>query len=71
MAQAPNKLFSRAEIRKLLRQRFNVIGDRFRDHADKSHHPVTRGILPCKVCVDYAGQMNAIEDLVRIFGGRL
>ena len=70
MYQAPNKLFSRGEIRGILRDRSNLIAWRFRAHAARDHHPVNVGVLSCKVCTDYAGQMNSLEDMIRYFGGR-
>lgn len=72
MAQVPNKLFSRAQIRTIMTERYNQARTTLSSHIDRSHHPATRelAVKNCAVCAEYYGQMTAFNDLYREFGGR-
>lgn len=74
MAQAPNRLYSRAEIRHLLRKRVWELSNAVEAHAKSAHHPVNvktgYGCLTCFSCCEFNGQILALRQMILYFGGR-
>ena len=70
MPQAPNRLFSRAEIRWIIRERANELSMAFRSHGDLAHNPAITNFSACALCSNFRGELNALEDMYRHFGGR-
>ena len=74
MAQAANKLYSRAQIRSILRSRLRELRNSLDIHAHSAHHPVNvetgYGCHTCFSCCEFNGQICELKDLIVYFGGR-
>lgn len=70
MAQAPNKLFSRGEIRNILTELSNDCAMLLVTHRDSFSGDSTHNRETCRVCLEWKGRVEGLRSAVRHFGGR-
>lgn len=70
MPQAENRLHSRAEIRNILRTLGNNVARRIVFHRDAFRNDSKHDEQTCKICIRMKGEIEALEDARRHFGGR-
>jgi hypothetical protein len=70
MAQAANKLYSRGEIRCVLRDLANDWARMIVTHRDAFRHDKAHDETTCKTCLNWKGHVEGIEWAIQHFGGR-
>jgi hypothetical protein len=70
MAQAPNKLFSRAEIRSILSELSSARAMMLVEHRDAYRHDDSHVEATCKICHIWQGHVEGLLEAIRHFGGR-
>ena len=70
MSQAPNKLYSRGEIRNELRQLANDWGRLLMMHRDAFRKNPSHDETVCHFCDHWKSAIEALERAIRHFGGR-
>jgi hypothetical protein len=70
MPQAPNKLFSRGEIRCILRDLANDRARMIVVHRDSFRNDEAHVEATCKTCHEWRGHVEGLEWAIKHFGGR-
>lgn len=71
MSQAPNKMYSRAEVRAELMELRNNTSRIAMHHRDAFRKDPNHDETKCKMCDDWASRISAYEIAIRHFGGRI
>lgn len=69
MAQAPNKLYNRAEIRNILTELSNDWARMVVEHRDAYRHDASHVEMQCKTCIEWHGRVEGLRSAVVHFGG--
>lgn len=70
MAQAKNKLYSRAEIRNEITDLRNDAARIAMSHRDAFRSDANHDEIKCVVCLNWGAKIEAYERAIRHFGGR-
>ena len=69
MPKAPNKLYSRHEIRQILRELRNDTSRLQVQHRDSYRKDPNHDESTCKFCLQWTGRVDALGSAIRYFGG--